>query len=44
MREKRDTPEDPPTDFLQFYLSNYEQEGSKNDISGKITNKCASKY
>ncbi|XP_065941042.1 cytochrome P450 2B4-like [Magallana gigas] len=33
MREKRNTPKDPPTDFLQFYLSNYEQEGSKNDIS-----------
>lgn len=42
IQKKRDNPEDPPTDFLQIYLSNYEQEGSKNDISGKLTNKCAS--
>ncbi|XP_065941036.1 cytochrome P450 2B4 isoform X2 [Magallana gigas] len=33
IQKKRDNPEDPPTDFLQIYLSNYEQEGSKNDIS-----------
>ncbi|XP_052694809.1 cytochrome P450 2B4-like isoform X1 [Crassostrea angulata] len=30
IQEKRNTPEDPPTDFLRIYLSNYEKEGLKN--------------
>lgn len=36
IQEKRNTPEDPPTDFLRIYLSNYEKEGLKNGTCGKF--------